>query len=451
MSSTINFSGVSSGLDTAGIIDALVAVEKQPLTALAKQQTDNVTAKSTISSFTSKLSTLQAAAKALQDPSGFASATATSSDTAIVATATGVAAQGAYDVDVIQIAKEQRTYSNTFGTNTDPLGQTGTLQFTIGSGSAITVNVAAGDSLATVAANINGSGARVSASVLYDGTTYRLQVRGLDTGAANAISFNETGTTLGLSTPANTFQSAQDAKIKVDGITVSRSTNQVTGVIPGVTLALTKPTTSAATVRVGTDPAALQTKISAFVSAYNAVVDAGHSAAGFGTIKATSTQLTGDFAIRSSLDAIAGLVGNDVAGTSGLYTTLGSVGISGTRDGHLTFDSTKFATALQADATTVSKLFVTDSSTSSTGIMKSFVTTIDRLANDSGNLLTARLASFDAENKRLTLEQERMQIQIEALTQRLKNQFTQMELMVAKYKDAGNALASIATNTDSSG
>jgi flagellar hook-associated protein 2 len=449
MSSTISFSGVSSGLDTAGIIDALVKVEQQPLTALQKKSADNTTAQSTLSSFKSKLATLQAASKALQDSSGFASAKATSTDSSIVATVTGVAGTGAFDVNVTQVAKEQRTYSNTFASNTDALGQSGTLKLQVGSGSQVSIDVSSGDSLATIAANINTSGARVSASVLYDGSTYRLQVRGLDTGASNAVSFNETGVSLGLTTPANTFQAAQDAKIQVDGITVTRSTNQITGVIPGVTLAITKPTTSAATIQVASDSSALQTKIQSFVSAYNAVVDAGHSAAGFGTVKASSAVLTGDFAIRSTLDTLSGLVGNNVAGTSGLYTTLGSVGINSTQDGHLSFDSTKFSTAVTADAATVAKLFVTDTGTGATGIMKGFVTGIDRLANDSGNILTARIDAFTADNKRLTDEEDRLQTQIDAYTQRLKDQFTQMELLVSKYKDAGNALASITTSTSS--
>lgn len=450
MTALINFGGLASGLDTNAIIDALVNVEKQPLNALQKKVTDVAQAKSIVTSISGKLSSLQAAAKALSDPAGFASATASSSDSSVVATVTGTASPGAFDVNVTQIAKEQRTYSNTFGSNTDALGQTGTIKLQVGSGSPLTVNVAAGDSLATIAANLNTSGARVSASVLYDGTTYRLQVRGLDTGAANNVAFTETGTTLGLSVPANTYQPAQDAKLTVDGILVTRSTNQVTGVIAGVTLALTKPTTSAASIRIASDSTAIAAKIGTFVSAYNALVDAGHTATGYGSTKASISTLTADFTINNALGRLASLQGNNVPGTSGLYTTFGSVGIKSTQDGHLSFDSATLNTAIQTDAATVSRLFVTDSTTGATGLMKSFVSTIDALVTDKDNPFAARLASFDTQTKNLTAEQERLQVHLDAYQTALKNSFTRMELAVSTYKNQTaqlTAISNASTNT----
>src|SRR5205807_3815528 len=108
---------------------------------------------------------------------------------------------------------------------------------------------------------------------------------------------------------------------------------QVTGVIPGVTLTLTRPTTSPAVVSLAADSAALKTKVSAFVSAYNDVVNLGHNAAGHGAAKAANSVLAGDHAIRASLDRFAHILSSPVAGTTGRYTTLASVGISSTQDG----------------------------------------------------------------------------------------------------------------------
>ena len=63
----------------------------------------------------------------------------------------------------------------------------GDISLQVGSGVPALVNVLATDSLTDIAAKINQSGQRVGPSVLFDGTTYKLQVRGLDTGAANAV------------------------------------------------------------------------------------------------------------------------------------------------------------------------------------------------------------------------------------------------------------------------
>ena len=69
-----------------------------------------------------------------------------------------------------------------------------------------------------------------------------------------------------------TVQAAQDAQIKLDGFTIKSATNQVTGAIRGVTLALTAETTDAVTVGIDNDPDGLKTKLNTLVDSYNAVV-----------------------------------------------------------------------------------------------------------------------------------------------------------------------------------
>ena len=83
-----------------------------------------------------------------------------------------------------------------------------------------------------------------------------MQVRGLDTGDGNNLTFGSAGGVgdqLGLLVAANTKQSAQSAKVKIDGFEVKSATNQVSGAIPGVTLAVTDATASG-TVTIATDP-----------------------------------------------------------------------------------------------------------------------------------------------------------------------------------------------------
>ncbi|MEO8876695.1 MAG: flagellar cap protein FliD N-terminal domain-containing protein, partial [Polyangiaceae bacterium] len=196
-STTINFGGLASGLDTAGIVTSLVAAESVPLTALQTKASNVASASSTISAFSSTLATLASAATALSTASGFNAFTASSSTSAVVATTTGSATGGSYDISVSQLAKAQRTYSDPQSSSTTALGMTGSLSLTVGSGSPFNVDVTSNQSLTDIAAAISSSGARLTASVVFDGTQYRLQVAGLDTGASNAITFGESGTSLG--------------------------------------------------------------------------------------------------------------------------------------------------------------------------------------------------------------------------------------------------------------
>ena len=99
---------------------------------------------------------------------------ASSSTAAIAVSANGTALPGAYSIKVNALAQEQRNYSSPFATMNEALGQTGTLSLQVGTGTAVNVDVTASDTLDGIAAKINASGARLSASIFSDGTSYRV-------------------------------------------------------------------------------------------------------------------------------------------------------------------------------------------------------------------------------------------------------------------------------------
>lgn len=443
----ITFGGLASGLDTDTIISSLMKIEQAPLTALNTKKSNVDSASKTFASISTKLVTLRDAALSLSKADSFASYKASSSDTAVVASATGASAPGAYALQVTQLAREQRTYSNPVAANVGPMGQAGTVSLSVGGGAAVNVNLLATDSITEVAAKINGSGAAVTASVLFDGTSYRLQVRGKDTGAANAVTFTETGTTLGLADPANTAQSAQDAKMLVDGITVTRPSNQVTGVIPGVTLALTKTTTTPLEIKVETDPDALATKLTELARAYSDVVTSSHLATGYGSAKATNDELASDSTLRATLARLTSVIGGNVAGASGKYTSLASIGLVKQNDGTLKLDATKLKAAMEADSGGVAKLFVDDGSGKSA--MAKLSVAIKEIAVDSGNLFQTRIDGYGIKTTRLTKEVDSMTARIARKQTQLRAQFTALEGRVSTYQSQFTSLT--ASLTSSSG
>jgi flagellar hook-associated protein 2 len=439
----INFGGLSSGLDTESIITELVKIERAPIAQIASKQSQITSARDSLSSFLSKLTALRKAADDLATPAQFNAFKATSSDGAVVASVTGSASAGSYDVVVDKLAREQRNHSNTFGSATAALGQAGDLQIKVGAANAVTVTVTAADSLSAVAGKINASGARVAASVLYDGANYRLQVRGLDSGADNAVTYTDNGTALGLDAPGSVIQTARNARVFVDGLTVERPTNQVTGVIPGVTLALTKEQATPVTVSVDADPSALKAKIQSFASAYNDVMAAARLTAGFGTIKAGNALLSGDGTVRDAVSRVSRALGAPVAGATGLYRSLGSVGLVSQRDGSLTFNASKFDAAVLDDAAGVQKLFVVDAATGANGAMGTMRTALTALTTGEKAGLNARIAAFGKELARLDDRSERLERQASEAEASLRKRFTAMEQAVARYKAQGDALGGI--------
>jgi flagellar hook-associated protein 2 len=231
---------------------------------------------------------------------------------------------------------------------------------------------------------------------------------------------------------------------------VTSASNQITGAIPGVTLAVTQPTTKPATVSIQTDPSSVQTNVQNFVTAYNSVVTNGHTIAGYGTQAASNPLLQNDSAVRSSLDQLGYLVGESVPGTSGAYTTLASVGITLNQDGTLSLDTSTLSAALAADPTSVERLFVTDSTSGATGVMSQFGSTIDSMtSSQKGGAIQADIDGFTQREQELTTQIANLQTQIATYQTQLQNSFTQMNNTMVKYKQIQQTLNQV-YNTNSS-
>lgn len=432
------------GFDSGNVISQLVSIANRPLYELDSRRALVDSASSTMSSFSSKLAALKSAATALATTSGFSSMAATSSDSAVVATVTGSAARSSYNVSVTQLAQAQKTRSDAQASATTARNESGTLSIQVGSGAAFDVAITATDTLSDIAMKINQSGARVSASIIDAGGSYRLSVQGLDTGAANAITFTEGGAlSLGLSSGANTYEVAQDAQLTVDGLAVTRPTNSVADAIQGVTLALKKTTTSAATVEVAADSTALKAKLNAFVSSYNDVVKNGQTIAGYGTTKAMSSVLAADPAVRRSLDRISSLVTGFIPGATGDYRSLATAGISLSRDGVMTLDAAKLDKALERDPEAVRRLFVTDAASGATGVMKSLADAIDGLITGQGGVVKSRIESLSKQSQQLVESRAKKEALVKKYEQQLRSQFAALDQAMSRYQTMSTALVGL--------
>lgn len=442
MSGTISLQGlgIGSGLDTEGIVTALVNVEKQGENTMQSKLTATNSSISNLSSVSTLLGKLKAASDALDTASEAGSFKATSSSTAVVASAAGNALQGKYSLKVNALAKEQRTYSNAIASATAALGQSGRLTLKVGSTAATDINLSSTDTIDDVMNKINSAGLRVTASSFFDGQSYRIQLRGLDTGAGNAIQITENGTTFGFNDDGNTKQAAQDAEVELDGFKIKSSTNQITGAIRGVTLALTAETTDTVTVGVDNDPDALKTKLNALVDAYNGAVTKIKTLTGTTSAKATDPNLAGDFTLRSVINQISGAL-HTVSGT-GTYNTLAAIGLSIDKTGKLALDSDKLNKAVAADSSSVSKLLA-GSGTTPGGVMAAVSTAVDVFTRTGTGLLVGRSDSLTAQTKTLQKRIDAEDTRINRYADQLRKQFTAMDSQVANYNSLSTYLAKL--------
>ena len=137
----LQITGLASNLDTTSIINALMALDRAPLTNLTNQQKALQTRNTQLTSIQTALQTVAMNAQALGSPGLYAtSQTATSSDTTrVAATSTAGARVGGYQVAVTQLANSSyRTFAFTSPAADETFSIDGGGPVTVKAGSSVT-------------------------------------------------------------------------------------------------------------------------------------------------------------------------------------------------------------------------------------------------------------------------------------------------------------------------
>ncbi|AGX87481.1 flagellar filament capping protein FliD [Candidatus Symbiobacter mobilis] len=369
----ISSAGIGSGLDVKSIVSQLVAIEKQPIVKLQAKQASIETKISTFSQIKSLFSNLSSAVGTLSSLTTWNAVTASSSDEeSVSASAIGGTAANDFTVQVTGLAKAQSYASASLPTPAGtPLGA-GTLKIAPTEGTAIDIEVLATDSVSDIASKINGSGAKVSATVLNDASGERLLLRSKDTGVKNGFTLSVEDTDgvhddeAGLSrlVHGSSTQAAVDATALINGsITVSSSTNTFSNVISGVTLTAKKVMTTEAEVKVGADKAKITSAVDGFVKAYNEINKTMQDLTKYDAETKQAGLLQGDTTAVSLQRALQGVLQSKTTGS--VFSRLADVGITAQLGGDLSVDSATLSTALdQRDE--VKKLFTIDNKNAQT-------------------------------------------------------------------------------------
>lgn len=363
--------GSFSGLDTAAIIEASLAVKRIPIDRLENKISENDTRVAAFNEFKGLLSTLQSAVNGLRSPPGssgvisnvfeqkstFVSSNTTTPATDILgATASNTAQAGTYEIVVQQLAQAHKVSGGSLADVSTALGVTETLTVGLAGGDTETIDITADMSASDVVYAVNAvsgtTGVRASAVKIADGD-YRIVFSAEETNKAIEITGDNGGATLNaLSVSADngaTFdtelQAYQPAQVYLDGIgtVIERDTNEIDDLIDNVTLDLYKaePGTTI-TLEIENDLGAARTQIENFVTAYNDVKSfllSQQEVSEEGEVSSAAI-LFGDNLLRS----LGRDLGSDLANlVDGLgaddLATLRGVGIEMNQDGLLTLDS----------------------------------------------------------------------------------------------------------------
>ena len=432
---TITFGGVGSGIDTESIISGLLGASRGPMTRVQQQNAAVQSAVSSVSDIGNLLSKFKDAVSALDTISEVGSFKAASDSKAVVATAAGGAQAGSFKIEVTKLAAAYKAYSDPLGisTPTEALGQNGTLSLSV-NGKSADLQIGATDTLDAVMNKINTSGLRVSATSFFDGTEYRMQLRGLDTGTENEVVVTEGGTSFGF---ANNVKShGQNAELLVDDFAVTSKTNQVQGVLGGVTLALTEVTTAPATVTISGDAEGFQAKLKSLVDSYNGIINKVHAEAGFGSLKASNPELSGDASLRSITSRLSSALSKTVG--TGKFQTLRSIGIELNNNGTLKLNAAALEKALAEDPSAVTKVLAGDDA-SVDGLADSLADVATDMLSANG-IITSKKEGLTLRQKALAGRVEAEQARLDRMEEMLRKQFTEMDGIVAAAKAQGGFL-----------
>lgn len=417
---TVTTSGTtnSSSIDWSALIQAAVDAKTAQADTISTTITNNEAKISAYQTLQSDLKTLYSGLASLStavvnslSTSAFATRAASigstgdvSASSALSMTIKNGAAIGDHTLTISQLAAAQKVVGTSQSSQTDELGYSGTFSIGLEGGATSDITVTSTMSLQDVVDAINAqtSTTNVQASIVQvSSTSFQMVLTGTADAADITYSsasgddiMNELGVTDSSGSFTNVIQEAQSAEFTLDGISMTRDTNDITDVLSGVTFSLLQATPGGTSLNISieTDTSQIQSALETFVTNYNAFRDeviAQQATTTDGTAD-SSAALFGDGTMRNIMDALQNALNSTVGGM-----TMADLGLSFNESNELELDTSTLSEILSTNLSGVTKLLSAQTTTSSSQLSvvntgtspQSF--TLELTVDSDGNLSSA--------------------------------------------------------------
>lgn len=431
----LSAAGIGSGLDVDSIVSQLMVFERRPLDVLQQQKSTIESRISAYGKLKSGLSTFQKAMQDLSTPAALKVFTASSgNDSVFTASASNLAAASSFQIEVVRQAERHKFAAAEF-LDTDTFGGVTGDALTIQVGTdpldTLTVDLSTSMTLSEIKDTINTDAANpgVTATIVFGNNgNQKLVLTSNESGAASALTLGYTGS---LSASTFSFQEINnisgnaallDAEVIVDGYSVTRPNNTIDDIIQGVTLDLhaAEPGTSYQ-LDIARDTSAVAESVQSFADAYNNLLS---------TIKTLKDgELATDSGLYSVERGLRNIINTPATGLPSGLVYLGEIGVSFSRDGTMTVDSTRVESALTNNFNAVSELF----STAGQGYASRLDTLVDGWLDATG-LITARTDSMDSSKTLLEKREEQLQYRMTRIEEGLFAQFGRLDTLLSSMQ-----------------
>ncbi len=386
-SSRPTFSGLATGLDTAALVDNLLALEREPLNRLEGRRNDVADQQDLMRDLNTKLLALRDAAREIDNRSLLGSTPSSSEeflsyktdsedDDVVDATASNGATPGIIDVKVEQLATVGRQFTDTFtSTDTAVIAAGTTVRIDVGDDDVVTVfdyTVGAeGMTLANLKTLINSSvdnDDRVIAEIIQESdSSFRLGITAREAGPEG--DFTVSGDALSID-PEH-VRLGDLARFEVNGLLLQRSSNTITDVLEGITLELKavsasdvsdpdSPVYRNTAIEVDVDDDEIATTIQGFISKFNDVMSFINKQQEVDEATKRNGPLGNDSTVRTIKARLLDQISRSFdfsSAPNNPFTSPGSIGIEFEGGGKLKLDKEKLGEALDRNTLAVRRIF----------------------------------------------------------------------------------------------
>ncbi|MTV15408.1 MULTISPECIES: flagellar filament capping protein FliD [Bradyrhizobium] len=388
--STVTTTGTtnSTSIDWDALIEAEVNAKLAAATSITTTITANQAKITAYQSLQTELSTLASGLSSLGTSiinsiatNAFATRAATISSNGDVSASSALnmsvnsgSATGDHTLQITQLATAQKVIGTSQSSSSTALGLSGTFSLGLSGGTSTAISITSGMSMQDIVDTINAqtSTTNVQASIVQVSSgSYEMVLTGTQDAADITYSstsgddiLNKLGVTDTSGAFTDVLQKSQSAEFTLDGIALTRNTNDISDVLSGVTFDLLQPTPSGTSLNISieTDTSQITSALQTFVTNYNAFRDQviAQSAQNSDGTAASSAVLFGDSTMRDIMTQLQQVL----SGTVGSMT-MADLGLSFNENNELQLDTGTLSTVLTQNLAGVTRLLSAQTTTSS--------------------------------------------------------------------------------------
>jgi flagellar hook-associated protein 2 len=328
------------------------------------------------------------------------------------------------------------------------------LKITSPSGTVHRLSVADGSSLAAIANQFNAASVGVTAEVTSIDNQQKLVFRNNTPGMASfqikaydvndieitngsglsKFSTNDGNNGLTLTQGAGGItqsQPAEDATIKIDGLTVTSASNEVSNAITGLTLNLKSTTSTDVQITVEQNTEIIKTKITAFQTAYNTLMSNLKDLTKYDSINKKSGSLQGDGTAVGLINLLSQMISSegpkvDRILKSSPFSRLSDVGLEMQQSGQLNLNTTKLTKALENIGQLKNFFYYYGGDNGSNGLARRFNDFVSS-ANGVKGALTTKNSALQTAISRNKTDQLKVSDRAEDVKARLLKQYSSLD------------------------